>query len=250
MAVGGNNDIGGYYRYWVSNMHKFSQQSFNWDIFHIHHDACDEVDHSMGERRRLGGKLKVWEGEKHLKGRNVFLYLLIIFPLGPNSTPGQCPGFLTESKLIVLWPASLPLRPTHKCGLSVLHWPGLKGRESCWHEVLKYLRDHRRPPYTKTASLKRFVSISLWSHPPCVQVGNSSCARPATRICEENQSSLPFYLTPHAKAWINQDCKSQTHDRYFCLSVKIKFHSLSFSQKAPLDSHVRTQVIVGWCSLV
>lgn len=42
----------------------------------------------------------------HLKGRNVFLCLLIIFPLGLNSPLGQFPGFLADSKLIVLWLAS------------------------------------------------------------------------------------------------------------------------------------------------
>lgn len=80
--MGGNNDIGGYYRYWVSNMHKFSQQSFTWDIFHIHHDACDEVDHGMGDRRRLGGNWKSVRRREASEGQECFLVPLDYFSSG------------------------------------------------------------------------------------------------------------------------------------------------------------------------
>lgn len=47
------------------------------------------------------------------------------FSSGLNSPAGQCPCFLVESKLIVLWAADFPLHPAHnKCGLSAL-----RGRE-------------------------------------------------------------------------------------------------------------------------
>lgn len=54
--------------------------------------------------------------------------------------------FLVETKLIVLWPESLWLHPTHKCSLTVLYWPRLRGKEHFWHEVLKLESDYGPPP--------------------------------------------------------------------------------------------------------
>lgn len=94
------------------------------------------MDHGRREQRRLEEELKESEAERslrvsHLKGRNVFFCLLIIFPQGPEFPFRAVPRFL-GGILIDCAMASVPLRPTrNKCGLSVLHWPGLRGRESC-----------------------------------------------------------------------------------------------------------------------
>lgn len=57
------------------------------------------MDHGRREERRLEEELKESEAERslgvsHLKGRNVFFCLLIIFPLGPQFPFRAVPRFL------------------------------------------------------------------------------------------------------------------------------------------------------------
>lgn len=52
MVIEENHGIGGYYKYWVFNMHRFRKISFIWVIFHIHRDAYDGA--SLGRREKRG----------------------------------------------------------------------------------------------------------------------------------------------------------------------------------------------------
>lgn len=191
--MGGNNDIGGYYRYWVSNMHKFSQQSFTWDIFHIHHDACDEVDHGMGDRRRLGGKSKECEEERSIWRAGMFSCSSWLFFLWVQ-IPLQ--GSALDSSRNLNW-LYCGLHPHHFVPLTSVAFqrytgPGWEGGRAadmkCWNNSgTTTERYTRRKLHWRGLLVFLFevtLHVSKW--------GNSSCTQLAPRTWGENQSSPPF----------------------------------------------------------
>lgn len=167
MVIEENNDIGGYYRYWVFNMHGFRELSFIWGIFHIHSDAYDEVKWALaGEKGGAqwgNGKAQSSWRALHLKCRNVFPTPPDYFSFRSESPFRAVPLVsLVESKLIIPRSASLPL-------LSVLHPSGLRGSEcfadmKCWNNSGPTTKWH-----TKAVWLKSVVCISLQPH---LQVAN------------------------------------------------------------------------------
>lgn len=194
--MGGNNDIGGYYRYWVSNMHKFSQQSFTWDkIYFIFHTMTlvTRWTTAWGIGGGWGGNRKSVRRREASKGQECFLVPLDYFSSGFR-IPLQ--GSALDSSRNLNW-LYCGLHPHHFVPLTSVAFqcytgPGWEGGRAadmkCWNNSgTTTERYTRRKLHWRGLLVFLFevtLHVSKW--------GNSSCTQLAPRTWGENQSSPPF----------------------------------------------------------